>query len=186
MKTTKLVFAIACVLGLVASSFAQNAGTKKSPGILGYLDPKTGVFRTLPTPVTDSAEPAATTVFGGTFVVTFTITVKSAIATSAKISCSVTASLIDAETTNPSIIEEEAAVVATRSGSTATCTVTIPYSWNLATGSTDKVTLAYSLVAPVEATATTAFPQRLSTQDIATISVPANGKTTDETVTATF
>jgi hypothetical protein len=64
--------------------------------------------------------------------------------------------------------------------------VTIPYSWNLATATSDKVTLTYVLSAPAEATATTAFPQRLSTQTIATIAVPANGKTTDETVTATF
>jgi len=64
--------------------------------------------------------------------------------------------------------------------------VNIPYSWNLASASTDKVTLTYSIEAPVEATATTAFPQRMSTQSLATIAVPTSGTTTTETVTATF
>ena len=160
MKATKMLFAVACLLGLVASSFAQNV-SKKTPGIQGYLDPKTGAFRILPTPDDDSVD-LPLTVTGG----------------------SATASLVDVATSN--FIEEQAAVLATRSGSTATCTVTIPYSWNLASASSDKVSLTYSIDAPVEATANTAFPERLRSQSVATISVPANGATTNESITATF
>jgi hypothetical protein len=186
MKTLKFFFASMCVLAIVASSVAQ-VQTRKSPGVLGYLDPRTGSFHTLPVPDSDAAEVQPPTTFGGSFVVSFTISVKSAIASTAKIACSVSAITIDNIASGaPNIIEEEAAVLATRSGTSATCTVTIPYSWNLATATSDKVTLTYVLSAPAEATATTAFPQRLSTQTIATIAVPANGKTTDETVTATF
>ena len=183
MKITKLFCTIVCLLGLVAVSFAQNIESKKTPGIMGYLDPRTGAFHSMP--AVDSGSPdvplAATT---GKFVVSFTITVASTIAATAKIACISTASLVDVTTSN--FIEEEAAVVATRSGTTATCTVNIPYSWNLGSASSDKVTLTYSIQAPVEASATTQFPQRLSTQSIGTISVPANGATTNETVTATI
>jgi hypothetical protein len=183
MKTTKLFLVIACVMGIVGSCLAQNAQSRKSPGILGYLDPKTGVFRTLPMPDTDSTDvPLAATT--GKFVFNYTITVAGTIAATAKIGCIATASLVDVATSN--LIEEEAAVVATRSGTSATCTVTIPYSWNLGSAGSDKVSLSFSIQAPVEASATTAFPQRLSTQGIASISVPANGSTTTETITATI
>jgi hypothetical protein len=185
MKTVKFLLLAACVLGLAASAFAQ-VQNRQSPGILGYLDPKTGAFHTLPVPDSDSAEALTTTTVGGTIIVKFTITVKATIAATAKIACSVSAEVIDNITAAPAVILEEAAALATRSGTTATCTVTIPYSWNLATATSDKVTLSYVLSAPAEATVTTAYPQRLSSQGIATIAVPANGATTNETVTATF
>jgi hypothetical protein len=184
MKMMRLFIAISCLLGLVASGFAQNVHSKTTPGILGFLDPKTGAFRVLPNPDADDSDaspPAATT---GKFVFSFTITVSSSISASAKIGCSATTTLIDVSTSN--FFEEEAAVLATRSGSTATCTVTIPYSWNLKSASSDKVTLAYSIDAPVEATATTALPMRLSSQTIGTIAVPAPGATTTETIVATI
>lgn len=189
MKRTKLFFAAACVLGLAISSLAQPQQSRNSSGILGYLDPRTGAFRTLPVPdaEADSVEAPALVTFGGSFVVSFTISVKSSIASTAKIACSVSATVVDnAASGAPNIIEEQAAVLATRSGTSATCTVTIPYSWNLGTSTTDKVTLSYNLSAPAEATTTTLYPQRLSLQNIATIAVPANGKITNEAVTATF
>jgi hypothetical protein len=182
MRVTKMFFTIACLLGLIASGFAQNV-SKKTPGILGYLDPTTGTFRMLPSPETENTE-APLTVTTGKFVISYTITISSALASTAKIACIATASLADATTGN--FITEEAGVLATKSGTTATCTVTIPYSWNLGSPSSDKVTLTYSIQAPVEATASTQFPQRLSTQSIGTIAVPANGATTNETVTATI
>src|ERR1700680_1054923 len=70
MKTVKFLFVAACVLGLAASAFAQ-VQTRQSPGILGYLDPKTGAFHTLPVPDSDSAEALTTTTVGGTFIVKF-------------------------------------------------------------------------------------------------------------------
>jgi len=182
--TKKLFCTIAILLSFAVSSFGQNGETKKPHGILGYLDPATGVFHTLPVPdASDDAAPAAA-VTTGKFVFSFTITIDSSIATSAKIGCSASAQLLDVSTAN--LIEEEAAVVASRSGSTATCTVTIPYSWTLASASSDKVTLSYVISAPVEASASAQYPQRLSSQTLTTISVPKNGATTNETITATI
>ena len=183
MKVLRLSLAIACLVGIVGTSFAQNVGNRKPQGILGVLDPRTGVFHTLPS-VADSADAQPLIATTGKFVVNFTITVAATIASTAKIACVVNASTADAASGN--FVQEEAAALATRSGSTATCTVNIPYSWNLSSASIDKVTLTYSIEAPVEATATTAFPQRMSTQSLATIAVPTSGTTTTETVTATF
>ena len=62
----------------------------------------------------------------------------------------------------------------------------IPYSWKLGSAPTDKVTLTYQIVAPVETTGSSVLPSRLSEQTVGVISVPANGSTTTETITATI
>jgi len=81
------------------------------------------------------------------------------------------------------IIESDT-VLATRSGSTATCSPTIPYSWNLASSSCDKES---DLSAPAEATGTAVLPARTGEQlGFASISVPVSGTTTTETLTPTF
>jgi hypothetical protein len=160
--------------------WGQNAVTVH--GIRGYLDPQTGIFHSMPHPELQDGEPPALTTFGGKFAVNFTITVSSAISSSAKIACAASASLEGVSTLN--FILENATVVATRTGSTATCTVDIPYSWKLGSGSSDKVTLTYQITAPIEASGSSVLPSRLSEQAIGTISIPANGSTTMETVTA--
>jgi len=121
------------------------------------------------------------TTFAGKFVVNFTITVSSAIATTDKVACSVNASLSDNIVGGGNFIVEEVEVAGTRSGSTVTCKATLPYSWNLVTPTTDTVSLTYS----ISSTPGTS-PFRLSSQGIANIKVPANGATTTETVTATI
>jgi len=181
-KLSTILFVCTCFMGMNTALWGQNAAAVH--GIRGYLDPQTGVFHALPQPVQPDGEPPATSTFGGKLVFNFTITVSSTIASSLKIACAATASLEDITTLN--FISETAEVTATRTGSTATCTVTIPYSWNLGSSTTDKVTLTYSIIAPVEATGSSVLPSRISSQSIGTISVPANGATTTETITATI
>ena len=133
----------------------------------------------------NAAEPPATTTFTGTLVFNFTITVKANISSTAKIQCTATASLLDSSTANE-IIEQDT-VLATRSGSTATCSPTINYSWNLGSSSTDKISLGWIISAPSEASTSSALPSRVSEQlNFSSISVPANGATTTETLTPTF
>lgn len=185
-KLSTILVVCACFLGMNLSLWGQNAAA--SHGILGYLDPRTGVFHSIPHPEVQDAEaeaPALTT-FGGKFVATFTITVSSTIASTAKIGCEVSAVLSDAGSGN--FIQEGAGSAVTRgTGSTVTCTVNLPYSWKLATGSTDMVSLSYSIQAPVAiSTAAGEFPNRVSSQSLGTIKVPANGTTTNETITATI
>lgn len=176
---TLLLF-VACLL--VPSLWGQS--TSPARGIRGYLDPLTGVFHAMPHAATSESEPPATSTFGGKFVFNFTITISSSLSTTAKIGCLASATLEDTSTLN--FIIESAEVVATKSGSTATCTVNIPYSWTLGSASTDKVTLTYEIFAPVEASTSSSLPNRVSEQTIGTISVPANGATTTETITATI
>jgi hypothetical protein len=83
---------------------------------------------------------------------------------------------------------ESATVGATRTGSTVTCTVTIPYSWPLLTPNSDMITIAYALSSPVTPASQGAgvLLIRLGSGTVATIKVPANGTTTTESVTASF
>jgi uncharacterized Zn-finger protein len=184
-KLSSVVLLCACVLGSAVSLWGQEAGSVR--GVPGYLDPRTGQFhsaRMTPTDLDSDLTPALTT-FGGKLVFKFTITVDSAIAAAAKIGCSASANLVDAASGN--FILESATVAAIRSGTTATCTVTIPYSWKLASAASDSISLTYDIQAPVEATSpATTLPNRVSSQSLPAIKVPPNGATTNETITATI
>ena len=183
MKVVKLALAFACLLTLALPAFGQQADDAIGRGIPGYLDPNTGAFRVMPS-AGGEANPDAVTTVGGKIVTTFTINVQSAIAATAKIGCSVQAVVLDVAAANT--ILETATVAATRTSTTAKCTVTIPYSWTLASAATDKVMLTYTIVAPVAATATTSLPSRTSSQGMGQIAIPANGAITNKTVAATI
>jgi hypothetical protein len=134
-----------------------------------------------------STEPHTTKTYTGTLVYNFTITVDANISSSAKIQCTATAEFIDGTVPSENFISESATVIATRSGSTATCSPTIPYSWTLSTESSDTVELSYIIAAPSEASTSAQQPSRISEQTgFAYISVPATGTTTTETLTPTF
>jgi hypothetical protein len=180
-RTCVLLGVFACFLGLNINLWSQS--NPAANGIRGYLDPRTGIFHSMPHPDLQEADVPPPATFGGKFVFNFTITVSSTLASTAKILCEASASTEDAATLN--FIVETASVTATRSGSTATCTVTIPYSWNLSSATTDKVSLSYEIVAGVP-TATVPLATRTSAQPLKTISVPANGATTTETIAATI
>jgi hypothetical protein len=185
MRFAKITLACVCLLGLNQPVWSQKANEPANQGILGYLDPKTGAFRPVaqsPDEEFDTTELAPTNT--GKFVFKFTITISSTNLGSDTISCTALASLID----NPIssiFISETASVKATVSGSTASCTVNIPYSWTLKTGSTDTVSLSY-VVSAVGPSASGGLPTRTSSQGIANIKVPANGSTTTETVASTI
>jgi hypothetical protein len=182
MNKTLSTLLLACVGCLAISQSLWGQSTSAAGGIRGYLNPRTGAFH--PTPLvadTDADAQPAATVFGGKFVVNFTITVASAIPTTDPISCAVSLAFEDNLAAGGHIIEEEVVVTGTRSGSTVTCKATLPYSWTLVTPTTDMVPLSYTI-----SSAGATSPFRLSSQSIATIKVPANGATTTETVTATI
>jgi len=173
----------ACLLfACTAPALAQQT-QRFIPGIPGYLDARGGFHVLLPA-IDENAIQDAVTTFTGIIVVNFTITISSTIPTTDKISCLASASVFDTGSTGS--IQETAAVAATRTGATATCKVTIPYSWPLVSGSTDQVQLTYEISAPGLFTATNGLPLRTSTQSIAHIAVPKSGTTTTETVVATI
>ena len=117
----------------------------------------------------------------GTFVYKLSIMVKSTIPASDVIECTGNASTFEPSGRS---FQESAGVAATRAAGSASCTVMIPYSWTLTNASTDMVSLSYSIAVPV--TGMTALPNRLSSQTITSIHVPAPGTTTTETISATI
>ena len=174
-----LLAVLACFLGLNINLWSQSI--PEVNGIRGYLDPRTGIFHSMPNPDLQEADVPPPATFGGKFVFNFSITVSSALPSTTKIFCEATASTVDPL----NLITETASVMATRSGSTANCTVTIPYSWNLSSSSTDRVSLLYQVIAGVPST-TTPLATRSSSQSLPQTKVPANGATTTETIAATI
>ena len=183
----------ALALVLIAGSshllFGQAANKSGNAGILGYLDATTGAFRPIAQKAlqTTAANVAPTT---GTFVVNFAITIQSSFPANTTITCSVTANA-DNVSTNPvgsSVFIEQASTTAAISGASASCSVTIPYSWTLATPASDHVGLGYTITAstPAAAPIVALTTLRYSSQEIATIPVPASGTTTTQSVAATI
>jgi hypothetical protein len=197
MKISKSMFAYIglagclCLVGFVTPVAGQQAPAR-GHGILGTLDPQTGAFKPLIKPdVVEDLETAATAITPttGTFVVNLTITVKSTdIPSTDVIACTVDASVTEINLMTASLTffaEESASVAATsRTATGGKCTVTIPYSWRLATPKTDTVTLQYTITAPVETA--NQLPNRMSTQSISTGLVPTSGATTTINLNATI
>jgi hypothetical protein len=187
MKFFKVALICACFVGLTPSVWGQEASPKPNgapAGVIGYVDPLSGNFKPLAQGSTLDPEALAVIVpITGKLVFNFTITIASTIATTSPIACTGTAEVIDASS---NFILESASVAASRSGATATCTVSIPYSWSLTTASTDKVILNISVTAGSLASGSAGLPNRSHSQGLGQISVPAPGVTTTETVKVTI
>ncbi len=160
--------------------FAQNHNRVR--GIPGYLDPLTGEFRSKVPPVQQDAAAPPATIFNGTFVFKFTITVLSNIPSTTNIGCFGSALLNDPA----GFYEEGAAVTVARgTGSTVTCTVKIPYSWALSMGSSDQVDMSYTITTATNS-ATTFLVRRQGSYTFPPIAVPASGAITTNNVSVTF
>jgi len=182
MKVTKLLLTCAFCVVLVPALWSQTANSQSKAGILGYLDPHTGAFRPLPQ-ATDAVDPAAFTTFGGTINVTLTITVKSTGLTN--FSCTAEVSVSD-DISSASFrgYDESDTIAATGSGSTRTCKLTIPYSWALATQSSDSMTVTYIVFG--SAASPTVNERTSGLSPLGTVKVPANGATTAFTADVTL
>jgi hypothetical protein len=181
-KLLTILLLVACSLAIGTSLWGQDAAA--APGIQGYLNPRTGVFHSIRSrPPLDAAEPPATTTFTGTLVVNFTITVSSAIPATQQIGCVAGASFID--NSIKEIVDLAGTAVTRGTGSTVTCSVTVPYSWTLATASTDSVVIGYSITSPVNfSTPAGEWPHHALSTTLVKIKVPASGTTTTENVAA--
>jgi hypothetical protein len=186
MRITKLLLICICCLLAVSTVWGQSANSQAKPGILGYLDPHTGAFRPIAPPVDEAAviEPPAVTVFGGTINVTITVTVKSVGITN--VICSIDTFVTDNLLSGtPRSFAESNSVVATGTGATRTCKLSIPYSWGLVTQASDSMTTGYGVVGA--ASATGAPPTRSSgLTPLDTRKVPANGTITTLTAAVTI
>jgi hypothetical protein len=183
MKLVKLSFAVACLLTLVASGFAQTADASQSKKTFGYVDTKTGLFHPLTRAIQSEESRAAITPTTGKFVFNVTITVSSALPTSAVIVCEVVGGVADATSGE---FSNDVVVTATRSGNTASCPVTVNYSWDLASPTKDTVEFDLTVTATTGTVGGENFSQETFIAPAVTAKVPANGATTTETVATTI
>jgi hypothetical protein len=153
-------------LGLSSAAYAQSDETAAPQSRLhGQKDPKTGVFHP-----DNAVVPEAGTVspLTGTFSVTLHITLKTAVPSGDKVGCTADVLADDTTTTGNTSFTEEVSAIATVSGSTATCVMTIPFSWVFPSGTvTEILTGSYTaMIFNPSATITTAtFLTRSSGSD---------------------
>src|SRR5579864_557352 len=179
--TRLLLICICCFIVAPRAVWGQTASGSASPGVLGYLDPRTGAFRPVPSVNEEVVDAASLPVFGGTITVTLTITLKTTALTN--ITCSAEVSVLDG-TTSPRIFAETNTVAATGTGTTRTCKLSIPYSWGLSTQASDNMSTGYTVFG---STGTTGLPQRTSSLNpLDTRKVPANGVITALTANVTL
>ena len=178
------VCAMVCTLGL--SVWGQTSRPTAASGVAGTLDPKTGIFTAfLPAVAQDPAESSfAATTYNGKLIVNITITLATNFPTTSSIICDVSTRVFDNPAGGGNFLSEGGGVTATRSGSTGTCTIAIPYSWPLVTGSADTMTLSYTVgtFGPLSPGPTT----RNSSQGIGTFKIPSPGTTSTFTVKSTI
>jgi hypothetical protein len=187
MKRFLAILGVYALVILALPVASQEGAATGAHGIYGHWDPTTGIFKPAHQVPLDNASANGeamppTSTYTGKFVVNFTVTISSAIPTGDTIGCNVSVTLVDTagDTT------DSMAVSATRSGSTATCSVTIPYSWQV-TSTTDPVYVSYDISAPPQPlVSTSSFPRRYTTHPISKITVPLNGATTTYTITTTI
>jgi hypothetical protein len=178
MKSIKWMLVLSCLLAMVAGALAQNSQTRRT---FGYIDGKTGIFHPLNRTPLSAEAAAAITPTTGTFVFNVTITVSSALPTTSVITCSIFGGVDDTETGDFSNFVE---TTATRKGNTATCTVTVPYEWELGDPSKDIVNLDLEVDASAS-TSTGSYEEDFDNPAI-TMAVPANGTTTTKSITTTI
>lgn len=175
MKITKLFLICICCVMVAPATWGQAANNAAKPGILGYLDPKTGAFRPVPSATDEIVDPATFTTFTGTITVTLTITVKSTSLT--VFTCQAEVSVEDNITASPRGYSESAAANATGT-TTRTCKLTIPYAWSLATHASDSMTTSYFVFGSGTSTTGADTSRSSSLFPLDSRAVPANGATT--------
>jgi hypothetical protein len=115
---------------------------------------------------------AVSGVVTGQFKANISITIMSSIPTTTRIRCTLMASVFGSGPSINDAISETANAAATRSGSTATCQLAIPYRWKLF-NSGDKVQITYSIEA-LDANGN----GRANSISLDTLPVPASGSVT--------
>ncbi|HEV8690494.1 MAG TPA: hypothetical protein VGQ91_09385 [Ideonella sp.] len=145
----------------------------------GYLDPKTGTFTTQAAAQRAQGVIPDATIYNGTLTLKINITLKSGFPTDSTILCTQNASVFDLAGSYTASKTTRAA----RTGSTATCTVSIYYSWLLSSGD-QEISQSYFVSIINNGTGS------LYMADAATLSgsveMPANNGTVTKTVGVTL
>lgn len=183
------------LLGSVLTAFGSitaQAATAATARVFGYEDPQTGIFH----PARPAVAEATTTPTTGTVEVTFSVKLVTSFAKGTALECTIS---LDGTQTNTATFStvyfyEAAGTAVTISGSTATCSTTIPYSWLLpAASSTEEESFSgsYTISVGTEgatgATGATSGIYRSSTGTfVSATKIPASGTTSKYTVDVTL
>lgn len=151
-------------------------------------DQSTQQKRTVSDETGNAATPTATT---GTIVANFSIKLVTPVPSGYQVQCFLYATVTE-ENSSYTIndeISDSAGVKATVSGSTATCSVKLPYSWYLSTASSDTANLTYYLYIENASATNGTGEARSSSQYVpgaGAIKIPANNATTTFSIAATL
>lgn len=184
MSMSKVIFVCVCLVGLTQLVWSQSGGSDavlggRARGVPGYLDPRTGTFTAKVQVDPQVVENPDLIGAGGTWNIELNIALVTKPAGTDTVVCEAS---LDVSDTYPSFgYEEDSVAIAKVSGSSATCTVTIPYLWYLSTPKTDTVTISYD-VSLYHVFAIGAVNQanitRRTDHTVGSVAVPANGATT--------
>ncbi len=190
MKISRMIVAFVCFVGLTQLVWSQSgrvaAAGNHQQGIPGFLDPQTGMFSTKlqsPGGSVDDTSSAAAVVYWGTYVVTLTISISSTLPSGSIVTCSASLAVSDfGSGGSEGTYYEDGSALATGTGSTRTCKVTIPYSWLVLNGPTDMVSISYDVSALTTYTVGTVTKDasfRDASRSVGTFSMPAVGAITN-------
>jgi hypothetical protein len=157
------------VAALFMLSTAHVSAQSHGPGMLGFLR-SDGTFSPV---IAHSPRAPSGTWYKGVLKANMTIDLTSDVPNGAVVTCTLSAGVFGADSW-----EESGTVQASVSGSTATCTPTVDYSWLLNDAADDQIGLYFSI------SATTGSGEGRISSDpaLATIPVPATGHTTSYTL----
>jgi len=155
--------------------------------VLGFQDSNTGAFHALTAVVPD----ATVTPITGTVHVTFNIKLVTAFAKGTVLQCTASVDGTSVNTTSgtDNYYEETATDNVAISGSTATCTAVIPYSWLFTAASSttvDTFSGTYSIAVIAAAGTAGAVTRGSSSNLFSATKIPASGTTSNYTVNATL
>jgi hypothetical protein len=190
MKITSASYALLSAVAVFAIATPVKAdGSKTTSHVIGIQDSQTGAFRPLNIVVPDASTTTPTT---GTVEVTFNIKLVSTFAKGTLLQCSanLTGDVVSETTATSTFYGENATEGVDISGTTATCSAKIPYSWLLPASSSsnvDSFSGSYSVAAVVTTTPATGLRQRSSSGSfVSTTKIPASGSTSKYTVNVTL
>ena len=189
MRLSKALFVCVCLVGLTQLVWSQNngLGISHGKGIPGYLDPRTGKFTTQTQNHGGNAEANPDTGTAVLFREQFNITITNYDQpTTGLVACNANISTDDSGT---GIWYDEAAIVATKSGSNYSCDVPILTSWTLANPGSDTIYACVKVnfiqgFSNNGATALESF--RDQEPPCMSLSVPGNGQTVKTNVSLTM
>jgi hypothetical protein len=170
MNTRSVLIGL-CLFGLLATGWSQNSTNTVTPGIPGFLDPQTGYFKPMPLGPGADIDLANTSQTSGKLILTLTTTLTTSFPTSESFSCGLNATVSDV--TSGLTFSDTIFITATKTGNTLTCTVTLPYAWDLVSPTQDVMLVLYT----INAINGTGLPQRVAQHGVASVRGVPSGTT---------